>query len=305
MNARKNEASDIGSWADVEKQIQRNIAHNEIVGIKKRLFDEDALWSVFEEINKFQLAPKRAEVKAITFDFNKYGKILWVISGTKNPFYFYVVADYEAELNHAKFKTKVFPYNSTKGKFGGRTRFLSEDYSFGKSPVVQVKLERPDQVPQLMEVLGIHELSLGSSSEQDESDDQDDPSSFDDLVAVEIERLNDPRNDEPPTGNFNPEKRRGSSNTGYKRDAKVVAWVEKKKPAPFISLRGRPFLEVHHVLPLEDKGPDTICNCAACCPNCHRALHYSPNRSQMRDELIKKTDRLKRYHSTSSTSSFP
>ena len=47
------------------------------------------------------------------------------------------------------------------------------------------------------------------------------------------------------------------------------------KPAPFTAARtGRPFLEVHHVRPLADGGPDTVENTRALCPNCHRKAHH-------------------------------
>lgn len=53
-----------------------------------------------------------------------------------------------------------------------------------------------------------------------------------------------------------------------------------EQPAPFRLADGTPFLEVHHVIPLEAGGPDTIENCVALCPNCHREVHYAPNEGQ-------------------------
>ncbi|MGL4624778.1 MAG: HNH endonuclease [Culicoidibacterales bacterium] len=50
-----------------------------------------------------------------------------------------------------------------------------------------------------------------------------------------------------------------------------------EQPAPFRLADGTPFLEVHHVIPLEAGGPDTIANCVALCPNCHREVHYAPH----------------------------
>ncbi|MGL5384222.1 MAG: HNH endonuclease [Culicoidibacterales bacterium] len=50
-----------------------------------------------------------------------------------------------------------------------------------------------------------------------------------------------------------------------------------EQPAPFRLPDGTPYLEVHHVIPLEAQGPDTIANCVALCPNCHREVHYAPN----------------------------
>jgi 5-methylcytosine-specific restriction protein A len=45
------------------------------------------------------------------------------------------------------------------------------------------------------------------------------------------------------------------------------------RPAPFLARDGEPFLEVHHIVPLADGGPDAIGNIVALCPNCHRKMH--------------------------------
>jgi 5-methylcytosine-specific restriction endonuclease McrA len=45
--------------------------------------------------------------------------------------------------------------------------------------------------------------------------------------------------------------------------------------APFIKdTNGKGFLEVHHVVYLSKGGYDTIDNCAALCPNCHKHAHF-------------------------------
>jgi hypothetical protein len=47
------------------------------------------------------------------------------------------------------------------------------------------------------------------------------------------------------------------------------------KNAPFRSRRyNEPFLEVHHIVPLAEDGPDTLENVQAICPNCHRQAHF-------------------------------
>ncbi len=51
---------------------------------------------------------------------------------------------------------------------------------------------------------------------------------------------------------------------------------------------GTPFLEVHHLTRLKDNGPDTVENCAALCPNCHRKLHHSPERDMLTERLREK-----------------
>jgi hypothetical protein len=96
-----------------------------------------------------------------------------------------------------------------------------------------------------------------------------------------------------PPGNATPEQT-AVSTTGYVRDIKVRVYVLKRAngiceahegPAPFIDDRGRPFLEVHHVVPLAEGGPDTVENAAALCPDCHRAQHYARDRDMRRAEL--------------------
>jgi 5-methylcytosine-specific restriction protein A len=58
------------------------------------------------------------------------------------------------------------------------------------------------------------------------------------------------------------------------------------KEAPFISLSGVPFLEVHHIHKLADDGPDTPENVSAICPNCHREAHYGMNKEELKEGLI-------------------
>ena len=43
--------------------------------------------------------------------------------------------------------------------------------------------------------------------------------------------------------------------------------------APFRDHDGEPFLEIHHIIPLDEGGQDTIGNVVALCPNCHRKMH--------------------------------
>ena len=44
-------------------------------------------------------------------------------------------------------------------------------------------------------------------------------------------------------------------------------------PAPFTTHDGKPYLEVHHIIPLAEGGADAIGNAVALCPNCHRKMH--------------------------------
>ncbi|RBW53808.1 HNH endonuclease signature motif containing protein [Ruegeria sp. A3M17] len=88
----------------------------------------------------------------------------------------------------------------------------------------------------------------------------------------------------------------------YIRDPKVIAWVLEEaagncencgSPAPFKRIDGEGFLEVHHVRPLGEGGPDIIENAAACCPNCHRRLHHDSAKNRIRRKLIASINRLK------------
>lgn len=85
------------------------------------------------------------------------------------------------------------------------------------------------------------------------------------------------------------------------RDVRVKAWVLRhangtceccRQPAPFQTLEGLPYLEVHHIKTLASGGPDTIDNAVALCPNCHRRLHYSDDASEVRKRMISEIARL-------------
>ncbi len=107
----------------------------------------------------------------------------------------------------------------------------------------------------------------------------------------------------PPMGNEEPG-RVNAVRTLYERDPNVVAWVLLQagqtceccnEKAPFDKDDGSPFLEVHHVRPLGEGGPDTVNNAIACCPNCHRMLHRGRTRVEERDRLIERVPRLVDY----------
>ena len=89
--------------------------------------------------------------------------------------------------------------------------------------------------------------------------------------------------------------------TRYARRAEVIAWVLVEAgdicevcylPAPFKDKYGDPFLEVHHVRPLAEGGPDECDNAVAACPNCHRRMHLSADREAVRTTTIAKVERL-------------
>lgn len=56
-----------------------------------------------------------------------------------------------------------------------------------------------------------------------------------------------------------------------------------KNEAPFKKdSDGLGFLEVHHIIPLSENGLDTVENCVALCPNCHRHAHYGKKTFELR-----------------------
>ncbi|KKX58354.1 HNH endonuclease signature motif containing protein [Pseudomonas putida] len=103
----------------------------------------------------------------------------------------------------------------------------------------------------------------------------------------------------PPKGIKKP-KRAASSSTVFVRVPEVRAWVRNEaeghcdgcgEPAPFQKL-GLPYLEVHHVKPLAEKGSDQVTNAVALCPNCHRRCHHSSDNEEFTASLYKKVRRL-------------
>ena len=102
-----------------------------------------------------------------------------------------------------------------------------------------------------------------------------------------------------PSGNSNPQQV-STTTTSYVRDPKVRAWVAELakgvcegcgQNAPF-EVDGLPFLEVHHVKHLAQKGSDSITNAVALCPNCHRRCHLASDREAFTLSLYQKVGRL-------------
>lgn len=107
----------------------------------------------------------------------------------------------------------------------------------------------------------------------------------------------------PPPGAAAPPRGTGIV-TRYLRDPRVVAWVTLEADgrcevcdaaAPFLTDDSLPFLEVRHVRPLAEGGPDTTDNAVAACPNCHRRLHLGADRELLRRATIAKVARLSDY----------
>jgi len=106
----------------------------------------------------------------------------------------------------------------------------------------------------------------------------------------------------PPAGLSSPPKTE-SNKQEFKRCPEVKAWVLRAsggcceacgEQAPFITAKGKPGLDVHHVKTLAEGGPDIVENTVAVCPNCHRALHHSADRERRAQSLYDKVARLER-----------
>ena len=105
---------------------------------------------------------------------------------------------------------------------------------------------------------------------------------------------------EEPRGSQEPRKVERASTTYY-RDPAVVAWVlqtadgfcEACGQQGYQTDTGLHYLEVHHVIPLAERGPDTIANAVAVCETCHGKLHRWRARVQLKATLYERVPRLR------------
>lgn len=126
------------------------------------------------------------------------------------------------------------------------------------------------------------------------------PTDNEEELALRAKQLLAETNMAIPIGAKHPASFRGTTKL-FKRSPAVVAYVLKEaqgtceacsSSAPFSMNDGSRFLEVHHVTPLSDGGPDTVDNTAAVCPNCHRAFHHAVDRHERTSLIIEKVSRL-------------
>lgn len=119
-------------------------------------------------------------------------------------------------------------------------------------------------------------------------------------LAEKVRRLRSIPAKRKPSGNRKPNKTIREVVT-YERDPAVKAWVLSNSngycelcdnPAPFTDADGFPFLEVHHIKPLGEDGPDVVENAIALCPNCHRRCHHAKDRKKLTQSLFGKVKRL-------------
>lgn len=137
------------------------------------------------------------------------------------------------------------------------------------------------------------------SEEWDREMPTDDPEEFLSRVSAALQKARGGRN--RPKGS-NQVSQVSRKNQQFVRDPEVAAWVLFEadgvceacgRDAPFLRSDETPYLEVHHVRWLADGGPDTTDNAIALCPNCHRKLHSSKNRTAFRREVISQVARIK------------
>ncbi|MGO6705996.1 HNH endonuclease [Rhizobium leguminosarum] len=108
----------------------------------------------------------------------------------------------------------------------------------------------------------------------------------------------------PPPIGFLSATRIQSTTARFIRDPNVIAWVLVmaagvcevcEEPAPFVRDDGEPYLEVHHVRPLAEGGPDSADNAIAVCPTCHRRFHHGSDKDTFRGGALRKISRLKNH----------
>lgn len=120
------------------------------------------------------------------------------------------------------------------------------------------------------------------------------PTTDRETLEYRVREIQKDKDRNPAKGNTKPRKVSVTSEA-YERDSAVVADVLDRAngicelcgtKAPFVKKDGQPYLEVHHIIPLAEKGPDITDNAVALCPNCHREAHYGTERLQKRKELL-------------------
>jgi hypothetical protein len=98
--------------------------------------------------------------------------------------------------------------------------------------------------------------------------------------------------------------RNNNNHTGSKKlQSKVLDLANGKceccqSPAPFLTAPGKPYLEVHHVIPVSCGGWNGKDNMAAICPNCHREIHYGIHGNILAESLYGKVSRLSKMSPT-------
>lgn len=130
-----------------------------------------------------------------------------------------------------------------------------------------------------------------------------DVSALDTRVAAALDKARRGATLKAPTGSIDV-RRANAVGTRFIRDPEVIAWVliragnrceACESLAPFMRADATPYLEVHHLRPLGEGGPDIVANAIAACPNCHRELHLGADRVALRRAILKRIPALKNF----------
>jgi hypothetical protein len=128
----------------------------------------------------------------------------------------------------------------------------------------------------------------------------DSPTADEQELATRVQRLRSGSLlADPPAGVAHPALVSTTRQVRY-RDPRVTAWIlenaqgvcEVCGESGYEMDDGSLYLEVHHIVPLADNGPDVISNSIAACEKCHGMLHRWKDRASLRDQLYKKLSRL-------------
>lgn len=97
----------------------------------------------------------------------------------------------------------------------------------------------------------------------------------DTLPELRMRAIEQTQEEQPPRQNLQQAYYRSAAIKAYALARAVGSCEARGNEAPFITSRGRPYLEVHHIRRISDGGPDHPEWVAAICPNCHKRVHFS------------------------------
>jgi len=163
----------------------------------------------------------------------------------------------------------------------GQVRFMGEATYLGDHTEV-----KPDKNGNLRKVI-VFELGLDTDPDEgghtgDEPATQESPSVIErGMWKLPLDQLRQMAMEKPPSQATPPEKQKRILRT---RSEAVKVYVLRRAgnnceactgAAPFLTPKGRPYLEPHHLRRLADGGPDHPKWVIALCPTCHRRAHYA------------------------------
>lgn len=153
--------------------------------------------------------------------------------------------------------------------------------------------ERPDVNGNMRDAI-VFELAVETEAVDQETSEASEPSTEYDanrnLRNRTLEELRDLALDQPRPSASEEERRENV----YLRSKAVKEYVLQRadglcegcgEEAPFITNKGRPYLEAHHIRRLSDGGPDHPRWVIALCPNCHRRVHHGRDGEEYNSQL--------------------